>query len=127
MVTEVHDENTYCSPRTFSGMSMKNRSNSQSPLRSGNTSGTINYNNLPALQPLAKNNNSANFQNNINKTSRLPNSFTRTMLKFDGKSEKVQLLDDFSRTSLRIHNQLTGENRINYIDSLMRGDAPQTF
>ena len=46
---------------------------------------------------------------------------------FDRKSEKFQLFEDLFQTSLKIHNQLTEEDRINYFHSLMRGDALQTF
>ena len=46
---------------------------------------------------------------------------------FDGKSEKFELLEDLFQTSLKIHNQLTQEDKINYFHSLMRGDALQTF
>ena len=46
---------------------------------------------------------------------------------FDGKSEKFELFEDLFQTSLKIHNQLTEEDRINYFPSLMRGDALQTF
>ena len=45
----------------------------------------------------------------------------------DGKSEKFELFEDLFQTSLKIHNQLTEENEINYFHSLMRGDALQTF
>ena len=46
---------------------------------------------------------------------------------FDGKSEKFELFEDSFQTSLKIHNQLTEEDKINYFHSLMRGDALQTF
>ena len=46
---------------------------------------------------------------------------------FDGKSEKFGLFEDLFQTSLKIHNQLTQEDKINYFHSLMRGDALQTF
>ena len=46
---------------------------------------------------------------------------------FDGKTEKFELFEDIFQTSLRIHNQLTEDDRINYFHSLMRGDALQTF
>ena len=46
---------------------------------------------------------------------------------FDGKSEKFKLFEDLFQTSLKIHNQLTEEGKINYFHSLMRGDALQTF
>ena len=46
---------------------------------------------------------------------------------FDRKSEIFELFEDLFQTSLKIHNQLTEEDRINYFHSLMRGDALQTF
>ena len=49
------------------------------------------------------------------------------MTTFDGKSDKFKLFEDLFRTSLKNHNQLTQEEKINYFHSLMRGDALQTF
>ena len=46
---------------------------------------------------------------------------------FDGISEKFELFEDLFQTSLKIHIQLTKEDRINYFHSLMRVDALQTF
>ena len=46
---------------------------------------------------------------------------------FDGKFEKFELFEDLFQTSLKAHNQLTEEDRINYFHSLMREDALQTF
>ena len=46
---------------------------------------------------------------------------------FYGKSEKFELFEDLFQTSLKIHNQLTEEDKINYFHFLMRGDALQTF
>ena len=128
MLTNSHEEVTYCSPSTSSGKQKKNRSTSQPQFRSENTPATIEADQiLLALQQLANNNNSANFQNNINRISKLPKSLTTTMPTFDGKSEKFELFEDLFQTSLKIHNQLTEEDRTNYFHSLMGGDALQTF
>ena len=128
MVTEVHEEIMYCSPSTSSGKQKKNRSTSQPQFRSENTPATIEADQiLLALQQLANKNNSSNFHNNIMRISKLPKSLTTTTPTFDGKSEKFELFEDLFQTSLRIHNQLTEEDRINYFHSLMRGDALQTF
>ena len=128
MLTNSHEEVMYCSPSTSSGKQKKNRSTSQPQFRSENTPATVEANQiLLALQQLANNNNSANFQNNINRISKLPKSLTKTMPTFDGKSEKSELFEDLFQTSLRIHNQLTEEDRVNYFHSLMSGDALQTF
>ena len=121
-LTGVHEEVTYCSPSTSSGKQKKNRSTSQPQFRSENSPATIEADQiLLALQQLANNNNSANFQNNINRISKLPKSLTTTMPTFDGKSEKFELFEDLFQTSLKIHNQLTEDDRINYFHSLMRG------
>ena len=126
--TGVHEEIMYCSPSTSSRNQKKNRSTSQPQFHSENTPATIEADQiLMALQQLANNNISANFHNNIDRTSKLPKSLTTTMPTFDGKSEKFELFEDLSQTSLKIHNQLTEEDRINYFLSLMRGDALQTF
>ena len=49
------------------------------------------------------------------------------MPNFDGKSDKFELFEDLFQTNLKIHNQLTEEDKINFFHSLMRGDALQTF
>ena len=127
-MTGVHEEVTYCSPSTSSGRQKKNRSANQPQFRSENTPATIEADQiLLALQQLSNNNNSANFHNNINRNSKFPKSLTTTMPTFDGKSKKFELFEDLFQTSLKIHNQLTEEDRINYFHSLMRGDALQTF
>ena len=127
-MTGVHEEVTHCPPSTSSGKQKKNRSNSQPQFRSENTPETIEADQiLFALQQLANNNNSENFHNNIDRISKLPMSLTTTMLTFDRKTVKFQLSEDLFQTSLNIHNQLTEDDRINYIHSLMRGDAIQTF
>ena len=49
------------------------------------------------------------------------------MSTFDVKSEKFKLFKDLFQASLKIHNQLTEEDNLNYYHSLMRGDSLQTF
>ena len=72
-MTGSHEEVTYCTPSTSSGKQKKNPSTSQPQCRSMNTPATIEADQiLLALQQLANSNNSANFHNNINKTSKLP-------------------------------------------------------
>ena len=121
-LTGVHEEVTYCPPSTSSGKQKKNRSTSQPQFLCENTPATIGADQiLLALQQLANNINSANFQNNINRFSKLPKSLTTKMHTFDGKSEEFELFEDLFQMSLKIHNQLTEDDRINYFHSLMRG------
>ena len=127
MAMETQEEIPYCSTSTSSGKQKKARSTSQPQFRSENTPATLEADQiLLALQQLATNTNSANFNNNISRISKLPKSLTTTMPTFDGKSEKFELFEDVFQTSLKIHNQLTEEDKINYFHSLMRGDALQT-
>ena len=127
-MTAAQEEIRYCSSTTSSGKQKKARSTSQPQFRSENTPATIEADQiLLALQQLARNSNSANFNNNISRKSKLPKSLTTTMPTFDGKSEKFELFEDLFQTSLKTHNQLTDEDKINYFHSLMRGDAVQTF
>ena len=124
----VTEEILYCSPSTSSGKQKKARSTTQPQFRSKNTSATIEADQiLLTLQQLATNNNSANFNNNISRISKLPKSLTTTMPTYDGKSEKFELFEDLFQTSLNIHNQLTEEDKINYFHSLLREDALRTF
>ena len=129
MTMETQEEIPYRSTSTSSGKQKKERSTSQPQFRSENTPATLEADQiLLALQQLATKNNSANFNNNISRISKLPKSLTTTMPTFDGKSEKFELFEDlFQTSSLNIHNQLTEEDKINYFHSLMRGDALQTF
>ena len=46
---------------------------------------------------------------------------------FDGETEKVGLFEDLFQTSLKIHPQLTEEEKINYLHSLMCVDVLKTF
>ena len=128
MTMEAQEEIPYCSTSTSSGKQKKARSTSQPQFCSENTPATLEADQiLLALQQLATNSNSANFNNNISRISKLPKSLTTTMPTFDGKSEKFELFEDLFQTNLKILNQLTEEDKIKYFHSLMRGDALQTF
>ena len=128
MTTETQEEVTYCSPGTSSGKQKKARSTSQPEICSENIPATTEADQiLLALQQFATNSNSVNFNNNVSRISKLPKSLTTTMPTFDGKSEKFELFEDLFQTSLKIHNQLTEEDKRNYFHSLMRGGALQTF
>ena len=128
MMAATQEEIPYCSPTTSSGKQKKAHSTSQPQFRSENTPATIESDQiLLALQQMATNSNSAIFNNNISRISKLPKSLTTTMPTFNGKSEKIEMFEDLFQTSLKIHNQLTEEDKINHFHSLMRGDALQTF
>ena len=128
MVTAIQEKIPYCYSGISSGKQKKSHSRSQPQFRSESTPASIEaYQILFALQQLATNSNSANFNNNISRISKLHKSLTTTMPIFHGKSEKFELLEDLFQTSLKIHNQLTEEDKLHYFHSLMRGDALQTF
>ena len=128
MMTATQEEIPYCSPTSSSGKQKKARSTSQPQFRIENTPATIQADQIfLALQQLATISNSANFNNNISRISKLPKSFTTTMSTFGENSEKFELFEDLFQTSLKIHNQLTEEDNINYFHSLVRGDVLQTF
>ena len=128
MIRATQEEIPYCSPTLSSGKQKKAFSTSQPQIRSENAPATIEADQtLLALQQLATNSNSANSNNNISRISKLPKSITTTMPNFEGKSEKFELFEDLIQTSLKIHNQLTEEDKLNYFHSLMRGDALQNF
>ena len=128
MVTAVQEEIPYCSSGISSGKQKKARSTSQPQFRSENTPATIEADQiLLALQQLATSSIFANVNNNSNKVSKLPKSLMTTMPTFDGKTEKFELFEDLFQTSLKIHSQLTEEDKIYYFHSLMHGDALQTF
>ena len=122
--TGVQEEISHCSSGTSPGKQKKARSTSQPQFRSATTEADQI---LLAFQQLVTNINSANVNTISNRISKLPKSLTTTMPTFGGKSEKFELFEDLFQTSLKIHNQLTEENKINYFHSLMRGDALQTF
>ena len=46
---------------------------------------------------------------------------------FDGKSEKLELFENFFQMSLKIYNHLTDDDRMNNFHSLMKRTALQTF
>ena len=84
--TAVQEDNPYCSPGTSSGKHKKARSTNQAQFRGENTPATIEPDHiLLALQQLATNSNSANFNKNTSRISQLPKSFTTRMPTFDGE------------------------------------------
>ena len=89
MTTETQEEIPYC-PLSISSLKQKKvRSTSQPQFRSENTPATLEADQiLLALQQLATNSSSANFNNNISRISKLPESLRTTKPTFDEKSEK---------------------------------------
>ena len=127
MVTAVQEEIPYSSGFS-SAKQKKARSTSQPQFHSENTLATIEADQiLLALQQLPTSSNSVNVNNNSNRISKLPTSLTTRMPSFDGKSEKFELFEDLFQTSLKIHKQLTEEDKIYYFHSITRGGALQTF
>ena len=113
MVTRSQEEIPYCSPGNSSGKQKKARSTCQPQLRSGNTPATNEIDQiLLGFQKLATNSNSANFNSNIYRISRLTKSPTTTMPNFDRKSMKFELFENKFQTSLKIHTQLTEKDKI---------------
>ena len=128
MVTGVQEEIPYCSLGTSSGKQKKARSTSEPQLLSENTPATVEADQiLLALQQLVTNSNSANFNKNMNRNSKLPKSLTTTMPTVDGKSEIFELFEDLFQTSLKNRNQLTEEDEIIIFHSLIHGGSLQTF
>ena len=125
LVTGVQGEICYCSSGISTAKEKKARCTNQPQFRSENTPAIFEADQiLLALQQLAMNSNSANVNNTSNRISKLSKSFTTSMPTFDGKSEKLELFEDIFQTSMKIHNQLTEEDKIYYFHSLMHGDAP---
>ena len=115
MVTRFREGIPSCTPATSSFKQKKAHSTSQPEFPSEDTTATNEANqNFLAFHHLASNSNSANFNNNVNRISKPSEPFTTSMPLFDGKSEKFELFEDLFRTSLKIHNQLTEEDRIHY-------------
>ena len=128
MTTGIKEETPYCSPSSSLGKQKEARSTGQPQFRSENTPETIEADQiLLALRHLAMNSNSANFNNNSNRISKLPESLMTTRPIFDGKSEKFELFEALFQTSLKTHNQLPEEDKFYYFHTLMRGDAQKTF
>ena len=87
MMTVTQEETPYCSLTTSSGKQKKASATSQSQFHSEIDPATIEADQiLLALQQLATNSNSANFNNKISRISKLPKSLTTMMPTFDGKT-----------------------------------------
>ena len=128
MVTGVQEEIPYRSRGTSARKQKKGALHKSEPqFRSENTAAIINAGHvLLAFQPLVSNSNSANFNNNIKRVSKLPKALTTTMPTFDGKSEKFKLFEDLFYTGPKFTINSQKKTKSNYFHSLMRGGALQT-
>ena len=98
MVTGVEEGIPHCSPEFSSGKQKNARSTSQPHFRKENTPATTGAHQvLLALQQSVTKRYSVNFTNYINRISKLPKSFTTTMPTIDGKSEKFEVFENFSK------------------------------
>ena len=129
IVTGVQEETPYCSPGTSLGKQKKARSTCGPQFRSENIPATTEADQiLLAFQQVASNSNSAIFNNNnSNKISRLPKSLTATTPIFEGKLETFEMFEEKFQTAMNNHNQLTEEDKIQYLASHLRGDDLQNI
>ena len=98
MVTRVNKKVTFCSPCKISGKPKNNHSTSQPQFHSENTPATNEADPiLLALQQLANNNNLANFHNNINRNSKLPNHSPQQSQRLTGNLRSLSCLKIFSK------------------------------
>ena len=128
MVTGVLEVISYCFLSTSSGKQKNTHSTSQPQFRSGSTPATIETDQiLLALQQMASNSKSTNFNQNIKRILKLLKSLTTTIPTVHGKSEKFELFEDLLHTFLKTHNPLSEEDKLNYSHFLLRCHAFQTF
>ena len=73
----------------------------------------LNGTKLLALQFLSIIINPANFNSNTSRVFKLTKSLNRITPRFAGKSEKFELFEDVFQTNLKIHNQLTEDDKLN--------------
>ena len=103
MLEGIQEKIPYCSRETSSGKQKKAHSTSQPQFHSENTPATVEADQiLLALRQLATNSNSASFNNNINRISKLPKCLRTTMPTFDGKSKKFEPFEDVFQTSVKV-------------------------
>ena len=127
MVRVVHEEVAYCSSSTSSGKQKKNRSTSQLQFRTENTFAKNKPDQfLLDLQQLANINTSANFHKKSTEIPTCQSHSPQRRQRLTGKLRSLSCLKFFFQTSLKIHNQLTEDDKINYFLSLMKEEALQT-
>ena len=127
MVTAVPKEIPYCPPE-FHQESKKGTLYKPAIISQEKTPATIEADQiLLAPQQLVTKSNPANFNNNTNRIPKMPKSLATTMPAFGGKIGEIGTVWTSLANSLKIHNQLIEKDKNNYLHSLMRGDALQTF
>ena len=100
MTMETQEEIPYCSTSTSSGKQKKARSTSQPQFRSENTPATLEADQiLLALQQLATNSNSANFNNNISRIVVKELSLLATIFLQCCQNRSVHVLKNFLLTT----------------------------
>ena len=57
----------------------------------------------------------------------MPKALTASLPVFDGKSEKFELFEDLFRNNIKVYPHLTEIQKINYFQSLLRGNALQAY
>ena len=57
----------------------------------------------------------------------MPKALTASLPVFDGKSEKFELFEDLFRNNIKMYPHLTEIQKINYLHSLLRGNALQAY
>ena len=57
----------------------------------------------------------------------VPKAMSTTMPTFDGKTDKLEHFEDLFQTSQKVYPNITEEEKIHYFQSLLRGEALQTF
>ena len=57
----------------------------------------------------------------------MPKALTASLHVFDGKSEKFELFEDLFRNNIKVNPHLTEIQKINYFNSLLRGNALQAY
>ena len=57
----------------------------------------------------------------------MPKALSASLPVFDGKSEKIELFEDLFRKNIKLYPQLTEIQKINYFQSLLKGNALQAY
>ena len=106
----------------------KARSTNRLQIRSGKTLALIEADFiLLDFQQIPSNSNSAYFNKNIVRTSKLLKPLSTTISLFDGNSKKFEVFDNLFQRNMMTHKQPTEADIFKNFNYLMRGDALQIF